>query len=200
MKASVEARSVRTRPPALAPALSGPAVARELPEHPGGATPAPAGNGATFEAFFEAWHLPLYRALWLVARDRHEAEEVMQDAFVRVWERWDRVAAMERPEAYLFRTAMNLHRSRVRRALAALRRTIGTQPSDDAIATVEERDAIVRAMGRLTQAQRAAVVLVDLVGMPSAEAARALGVRPSTVRVLAARGRAVLREEMGAER
>jgi len=124
----------------------------------------------------------------------------MQDAFVRVWERWDRVAAMERPEAYLFRTAMNLHRSRVRRALAALRRTIGTQPSDDAIATVEERDAIVRAMGRLTQAQRAAVVLVDLVGMPSAEAARALGVRPSTVRVLAARGRAVLREEMGAER
>jgi len=167
--------------------------------HTTGGPPDAAGerDPASFEVFFEAWHLPLYRALWLVARNRHEAEEVMQDAFVRVWERWPRVSVMERPEAYLFRTAMNLHRSRVRRALTALRRTIGTLPADDAIETIEERDAIVRAMGRLTPAQRGAVVLVDLVGMSSAEAARALGVRPSTVRVLAARGRALLRDEMG---
>jgi DNA-directed RNA polymerase specialized sigma24 family protein len=63
---------------------------------------------------------------------------------------------------------------------------------------VDERDAIVRAMASLTPAQRSAVVLVDLVGMSSVEAGRALGVRPVTVRVLAARGRAVLKERMGA--
>jgi len=160
----------------------------------------PGGGAEAFEDFFLAWHMPVYRALWLVTRNGHEAEEVMQDAFVRVWERWDRVRKMDRPEAYLFRTAMNVHRSRVRRALAAVRRTIGSVPGDDAIATIEERDAIVRAMGRLTKAQRAAVVLVDLVGMSSAEAAQALGVRPPTVRVLAARGRAVLRDEMGEAR
>ncbi len=150
-----------------------------------------------FEDFFEAWHGPLYRALWLVTRNRHEAEEIMQDAFLKVWERWDRVAEMGSPEGYLFQTGMNLYRSRLRRMVAVVRRTIRVLPGDDALATVEERDAIVRAMGALTPAQRSAVVLVDLVGMSSAEAGEALGIRPVTVRVLAARGRAVLKERMG---
>jgi DNA-directed RNA polymerase specialized sigma24 family protein len=44
-----------------------------------------------FEVFFEQHHERLFRALWLLIRNRHEAEEVMQDAFLRVWERWDRV-------------------------------------------------------------------------------------------------------------
>jgi DNA-directed RNA polymerase specialized sigma24 family protein len=52
-------------------------------------------------------------------------------------------------------------------------------------------------MGALTPAQRSAVVLVDLIGTSSAEAGEALGIRPVTVRVLAARGRAVLKERMG---
>ena len=78
-----------------------------------------------------------------------------------------------------------------------MRRTIRVLPADDALARVEERDAIVRAMGALTPAQRSAVVLTDLVGMSSTEAGRALGVRPVTVRVLAARGRAALKERIG---
>src|SRR5438874_8789087 len=45
-----------------------------------------------FESFFLAHHLRLFRALWLMTRNRHEAEEIMQDAFLRVWERWERVA------------------------------------------------------------------------------------------------------------
>ncbi len=165
---------------------------------PVAAAPGPP-NPLDFEDFFEAWHRPLYRALWLMTRNRHEAEEVMQDAFLKVWERWDRVAAMGSPEGYLFQTAMNLYRSRLRRMAAAVRRTIRVLPADDALATVEERDAIVRAMGALTPAQRSAVVLIDLVGMSSTEAGRALGVRPVTVRVLAARGRAALKERMGAD-
>ena len=168
---------------------------------PSRATSVPAfgdpGSQEAFEDFFEAWHRPLYRALWLVTRNRHEAEEVMQDAFLKVWERWDRVGPMDSPEGYLFQTAINLYRSRLRRMVVAVRRTIRVLPPDD-LATVEERDAIVRAMGRLTPAQRSAVVLVDLVGMSSVEAGRALGVRPVTVRVLAARGRATLKETMGA--
>ena len=56
----------------------------------------------------------------------------------------------------------------------------------------------MRALGALTPRQRAALVLTDLLEMPSDEAAAALGVRPSTVRVLAARGRATLSTEIGA--
>ena len=61
-----------------------------------------------FGRFFEEHHERLHAALWLVARDGHEAEEIAQDAFLKVWERWDRVGGIEDPAGYLFRTAMNL--------------------------------------------------------------------------------------------
>jgi DNA-directed RNA polymerase specialized sigma24 family protein len=44
----------------------------------------------TFEAFYEAEAKILFRRLWLVTGDRAEAEELMQDAFLVVWQRWDR--------------------------------------------------------------------------------------------------------------
>src|SRR6266480_2724746 len=69
-------------------------------------------------------------------------------------------------------------------------------PIDDSIATAECRVDVVRALAKLTARQRAAVVLTDLVGLTSEEAGRALGIRPSTVRVLAARARSVLKEGM----
>jgi hypothetical protein len=68
-----------------------------------------------FEAFVEAQHTRLFRALYLVTGNRQEAEEIIQDAFVAVWERWDRVPLMDDPTGYLFRTAMNVFRKRSRR-------------------------------------------------------------------------------------
>src|SRR3972149_6202383 len=69
-------------------------------------------RSAAFEDLVEAEHANLYGALCLITRDRPEAEDVMQEAFLRVWERWDRVAEMDDPTGYLFRTAMNLWRKR----------------------------------------------------------------------------------------
>jgi DNA-directed RNA polymerase specialized sigma24 family protein len=77
-----------------------------------------------FEAFFEQEGDGLYRALWLVTRSRFEAEELTQEAFVRVLERWDRVSEMEDPRAYLYRTAMNAFRTGYGRALLAAKRTM----------------------------------------------------------------------------
>ena len=45
----------------------------------------------------------------------------MQEAFVRIWERWDKVGRLEEPTGYLYRAAMNIVRSRYRRASLALR-------------------------------------------------------------------------------
>ena len=159
---------------------------------------APPASGSDFDDFFAEHRTGLFGALWLVTRDRHEAEELAQDAFVKVWERWDRVRELQHPEGYLYRTGMNLFRNRRRRVALALRRAVHLAPAPgDEIRTIDDRDAIVRALGRLTPAQRAALVLVDLVGLTSQEAGRALGVRPSTVRVLAARGRTILRQQIG---
>lgn len=158
--------------------------------------PAAASAAATFEAFFEQQRDDLYRALWLVTRNRYEAEELTQDAFVRVLERWDRVSSMENPRGYLYRTAMNAFRSSFGRAVLASRRTMGMVPLDDAIAEIDERDAAVRALAALSPRQRASVVLTDLLGFRSEEAARMLGIRASTLRMHASRAHALLKESL----
>jgi RNA polymerase sigma-70 factor (ECF subfamily) len=147
-----------------------------------------------FESLFLEHQEPLFRALWLVTRNRHEAEEIVQDAFIRVWERW---SVIRDPEAYLYRTAMNVFRSRLRRAAVALRKAVHTLPPDDQFQEVEARDSVIRALAPLPDRQRAAVVLMDVLGLSSEQAGDALGIRPVTVRVLAARGRARLKEALG---
>ena len=151
----------------------------------------------SFEAFFEAEHDRLLRALYLVTGNAQEAEELMQDAFVAVWERWDRVGVMEQPTGYLYRTAMNRYRSRLRRAARATRRVVGAAEGGDAFAGVDERDAVARALARLPERQRAAIVLTELLGYGSAEAGRILGVKDVTVRSLASQARTALRTELG---
>jgi RNA polymerase sigma-70 factor (ECF subfamily) len=55
----------------------------------------------SFEEFFSSEHARLFGALCLVTGDRHEAEEIMQDAFLRLWERWGRVSGLDDPSGYL---------------------------------------------------------------------------------------------------
>lgn len=151
----------------------------------------------SFEEFFGSEHARLFGALCLVTGDRHEAEEIMQDAFLRLWERWERVRGFDDPSAYLFRTAMNVFRNRYRRAALSLRKTISLAPTEDALATVEDRDVVVRALRGLTPDQRAAVVLTGYVGLTSEEAGKVLGMRAGTVRTLGVRARAAIREKAG---
>src|SRR6188508_3415517 len=53
-----------------------------------------------FEVFFEREKAELYSVLCVVTRDRLEAEELTQDAFVRLLERWDRVGKMADPRGF----------------------------------------------------------------------------------------------------
>ena len=149
-----------------------------------------------FEVFFEQHHERLFRALWLLTRNRQEAEEIMQDAFLRLWERWDRVTGGADPVGYLYRTAMNVWRSRLRRAAVAGRTAMHHIQGDNEIAEVEERDAIIRALAPLPPRQRAAIVLTDVLDLSSDRAGEVLGIKPVTVRVLAARARETLAKEM----
>jgi DNA-directed RNA polymerase specialized sigma24 family protein len=62
-------------------------------------------HGASFETFFDTERARLFGTLCLVTRDRGEAEELTQESFVRVWERWNKVQAHPDPSGYLYRTA-----------------------------------------------------------------------------------------------
>jgi RNA polymerase sigma-70 factor (ECF subfamily) len=151
----------------------------------------------SFEELVEAEKVGLFGALCLITRDRSEAEDVMQEAFLKVWERWDRVVSMEDPIGYLYRTALNLYRKRVRRATLALKRAVRLAPPSDELAGVETHDAVVRALAALTPRQRQSIVLVDLLDYSSEAAGRLMGVKASTVRVFVSQGRAALRRNAG---
>jgi RNA polymerase sigma factor (sigma-70 family) len=149
--------------------------------------------GSDFESFYEAHRLALFRAALVLTRDATAAEDVAQDAFVRVWQRWERVRALEDPVGYLYRTALHGWFQVHRRASRAAKRTLMSRQLIDPIETVEERDFLARRLLLLPARQRAAIVLTDYLDLDSGEAARTLGIRPGTVRRLASLARARLR-------
>ena len=151
----------------------------------------------SFEELFDAERVRLFQAMCLVTGDRHEAEELTQDAFVRVYARWRQVGELHDPTGYLYRAAMNGFRSRYRRTKMALRRRVGTGEAPDGIAAAERHADLLRDLAALTPKQRAAVVLLDLLEMSSDEAGELLGMSPGTVRVQASRARARLRAMVG---
>jgi len=152
---------------------------------------------AHFETFYEAERDGLFGALVLITGNRHEAEEITQEAFVALWERWDRVSAMDDPTGYLYRTAMNSFRKRLRRTAMALRRIVGITSEQDAFAAADARQVVAAALAGLSRRQRAALVLTELLGFSSEEAGRVLGIKPVTVRVLASQGRAAMKKSVG---
>jgi RNA polymerase sigma-70 factor (ECF subfamily) len=147
-----------------------------------------------FEDFFELEQERLLRLLWIVTGSLQEAEDIVQDAFLRVWERWPTVSSMDSPTGYLHHAAMNIYRNRYRRAQLGLRKAIRSDPPVDAFGLAEDRISVSNALRSLTRKQRAALMLTDLLGYPADEAGRMLGIRGSTVRSLSSTARAALRD------
>ena len=166
------------------------------PIHLAAEAPASLEVSQSFEAFYDAESRTLFRRLWLVTGNRAEAEELVQDAFLKVWERWEQVGAMEDPVGYLYRTAMNLFRKRYRRTVLAIRQSIGLAPVQDDFADADDRDTVRRVLSKLPARQRAALVLTEMLGFSPGEAGRALGVQASTVRSLSQQGRESFRKAM----
>jgi len=148
---------------------------------------------ASFEEFFHLEHDRLFRVMFVITKNRHEAEDLSQDAFARVWERWDSVGAMENPAGYLHRTAMNLFRNRYRRALLAARRGIGIASQVDAFDAVDDRHVAMQALSSLAPRQRAAIVLTEVLRYTAEEAGSMLGIRAATVRALHFQARSALK-------
>ncbi|MGH2642003.1 MAG: sigma-70 family RNA polymerase sigma factor [Actinomycetota bacterium] len=151
----------------------------------------------SFEDLFRSERTRLFRALCVLTGNRAEAEDLAQDAFVRVWSTWDRVGAMDDPTGYLYRTAMNGARSRYRRSVLAVKRQLRPRAHRDELSMADDRVELARSLARLTSKQRAAIVLLDLLGLSSDEAGAVLGMSPGTVRTQASRGRAELRRQAG---
>ncbi|MBA2280892.1 MAG: sigma-70 family RNA polymerase sigma factor [Acidimicrobiia bacterium] len=128
----------------------------------------------------------LVGSLALYLGDAGVAEELAQEALVRVWERWDRVALMERPDAWLHRTALNLARSWFQRRAAERRahQRAGAPAESSLLPDTPAAVAVRAAVAGLAPRQRAAVVARFYAGLDVAGAAVALGCSEGTVKAL----------------
>src|SRR3954453_17391276 len=129
---------------------------------------------ARFDAFFAEEHERLFKALYFVTGNREDSEELIEEAFLRLWERWHDIDRIDDPTAYLFRVALNAFRSRRRRAAVALRKLTPGGEEADPVPAAGMGSAVPHLLLECTARQRAALVLVDLLGYPSEQAARIL--------------------------
>jgi RNA polymerase sigma-70 factor (sigma-E family) len=125
------------------------------------------------------------------------AEELAQEALVRVWERWHSVRGMEAPQAWAYRVALNLATSRFRRRAAErkayqrLAQTAEEHTAPDPAVVLAVREAL----RSLPERQRAAVVLRYFADLSVADTASALRCQPGTVKALTSQGIARLRRD-----
>lgn len=142
---------------------------------------------------YEAAYRRLVAQVAALTRDVPEAEDVVQDAFSRAVGRWDTISRYDDPERWVRTVAMNLARSRWRRARRGtqlLRKVAVTEPPTSSPSP--DRVAIVTAMWKLPAAQREAIALHHLADLPVDEVARQLGVPTGTVKARLSRGRTAL--------
>jgi RNA polymerase sigma-70 factor (sigma-E family) len=151
--------------------------------------------GAVYRAHLE----PLLRFAWLLCGDQHQAEDVVAEAFARVFTQWRR-GKVSQPYAYLRRAVLNEVTSRGRRRVLEVReehRRLGygrvDRPLDDVVA---ERDVVVQALRRVPLRQRAVLVLRFYDDLPEREVANILGLSVGTVKSHTARGLERLRTEL----
>jgi len=154
-------------------------------------------RGLDFEVFFEDLYERLFQALLLTCGDRAEAEDLAQETMVRAYERWDRVQAADSPAAYVFRTAFNLNRKRIRRAALALRKAVSQDRTHDPMDAVLSREEARRVLRSLPIGLREAVVLVEWLGMSAEETGQVLGIQAVSVRGHIHRARELVRTRFG---
>ncbi|MFI5487708.1 RNA polymerase sigma factor [Micromonospora echinaurantiaca] len=144
-----------------------------------------------FADFYRAHFHRLAVQLYAYLGDHAEAQDLTQEAFCRLLERWDRVGGYDDPVAWVRRVGWNLATSRLRRVRTAVRH-LARQREEHVPGPEPDRVALVRALATLPAAQRQAIVLHHLARLSVAEIAGHLGAPEGTVRSWLSRGRAAL--------
>ncbi len=152
---------------------------------------------AEFDWWFRATYSSVERTIFLVIGDRARAEEVAQDAFLKMFQRWSTVRRYERPDAWARRVAI---RMAIKQAKRDRRRTelerLAVERDDHV--SLPDPD-LAASVGRLSPMQRAVVVLYYWEDNSVFDIARALQVSESTVKQHLFRARARLADALGEE-
>jgi RNA polymerase sigma-70 factor, ECF subfamily len=170
---------------------------RPVREASGGAT-GPVGRSAEaeFAEFYQASYRRLAAQVYAYIGKAAEAEDAVQEAYLRAWRQWSVVSRYDDPVAWVRRVAWNLAVSRIRRLATAARALRRMRPPDPAAALSPDRVALVAALRTLPHRQRQVIVLHYIADMTVADIAAELNTPRGTVLSWLARGRARLAEHL----
>jgi RNA polymerase sigma-70 factor (ECF subfamily) len=134
----------------------------------------------------------------ILTGSRPDAEELVQDAMIRLLPRWSKVSRYDNPEAWLRSVAMRLATNRWRRALVAAKHL---QRMSSTVAPVPDGSSVdlQRALLGLPLPQRQVIVLHYLIGLSVEEIARELRIASGTVKSRLSRGRSALAQLLAEE-
>ncbi|MCU0231813.1 MAG: sigma-70 family RNA polymerase sigma factor [Acidobacteria bacterium] len=160
------------------------------------------GDVEAFAGIVRRWQGPLVNLAWRFTHDRGRAEELAQEAFLKVFRNLSHWRGEGTFSTWLFAVATNVFRSALRRAPAlplpdelAERLPAEDDPERDAVAR-DEQAAVRRALAALPARYREALVLFYFHEMDVAEAAKSLGVPEGTIKARLSRGREMMRQRL----
>jgi RNA polymerase sigma-70 factor (ECF subfamily) len=170
------------------------------------------GDVAAFEPLVEKYRQRVWRLAYNVLRDREEAWDVAQEAFIRAYQALPSFRGQSAFYTWLFRIVMNVAADRARQR-AARGRAFGTErvPEEDwervmveqgetpaeSAARREQREKILRGLDTLSEQHRAIIMLSDLEGLSYREIADVLSIPMGTVMSRLHNARKKLREALG---
>lgn len=177
-------------------AVNAEALPRVLPLDGTGATEVSARATQDFSWFFRHEFPAVVRTASYVLHNRQAAEDVAQEAFIRLYKHWKKVSKYDKPEAWVRRVV-------IREAIRALRRQRFTQVLSEvpevAVSDRTEDPELLKAIAKLSPQQRAAIVLFYLEDRPASEVGQIMDCSEATARVHVHRAKKRLSELLGEE-
>ncbi len=175
-----------------------------------------AGDASAFTPFVESFQQRIFQYTWLMCGQREDAEEVSQDTLLKVFESFDTLQDPAKVKAWVFRIAKNYCLMKRRKSVFAPDRELSLdellpnaegeqrtiQVPDDSelpdaqVLRSELNSELERALRALPDIYRSAVLLRDVEGLSTAEAADVLDLSEDTVKQRLHRGRLALRKSL----
>src|SRR3954469_14138072 len=162
--------------------------------------------GAFVEQLFAKHHGEIYAYLVRMLRDGELAADLTQDAFVKAYKNYDTLEKPENARAWLYQIAHRvaldeLRRRKIVRFLPWTGESHGAAPSAERLAMdLRLSGDLQRALTKIPERQRAALLLAELHDLSGLELAAALGVSHVAARALLTRARETLRQALAPER
>jgi RNA polymerase sigma-70 factor (ECF subfamily) len=157
------------------------------------------GDVNAFEGIVRRWQGPLVNMAWRYCRDRGRAEEMAQEAFLRIWRGLASWRSESHFSTWLFSIAANVYRSELKRFPAAVPIDQAAEPSEEAVQFSNfelrgQNEALRRAVLTLPHNYREPVILYYFHEMDVSRAAQTMGLPEGTVKARLARARDLLRK------